>query len=266
MKRLSNIDESVWADIHRRSNGIQSRKEDEGKNIVIDGQKYILSKEFWDLGDEYNLENSEEWICFAFNKPTDNSKMIRGNGEDTGTFGYDKWDIGDDEYDVYVLRKYLDSSAEELTDKSIDEFGLDYTPDFVRSILRKYVYEVYTSHMSDYAYFWIYELDRSDMSNDMVIGFYDGTDLSELESVREEFEGKTILEANTYLIPMLEGWYEHLEIELTDAYEDEGWALSKTCELDPYGGYPNNTICLCFVKLGDKNDDNKDTKNNDLPF
>ena len=33
MKKLSNIDESVWADIHKRSNGQTVRKEDETTNI-----------------------------------------------------------------------------------------------------------------------------------------------------------------------------------------------------------------------------------------
>lgn len=33
MKRLSNIEESVWSDIHKRSNGGEIRKEDNPTNI-----------------------------------------------------------------------------------------------------------------------------------------------------------------------------------------------------------------------------------------
>ena len=110
MKKLSKITESIWSDIQDRSSGDTIREEEVGKYITIDGVKWVLSKDFWDLGDEYNDENSDEWRCFAFNKPKDGTKIIRGNGEDTGVFGYDKWDIGEDEYDVYVLKGYIDYS------------------------------------------------------------------------------------------------------------------------------------------------------------
>ena len=99
--KKKHINESIWSDMQDRSAGEIVRKEDEGKYITIDGIKWVLSKDFWDLGDEYNDENSDEWRCFAFNKPKDGTNIVKGNGEDTGVFGYDRWDIGEDEYDIF---------------------------------------------------------------------------------------------------------------------------------------------------------------------
>ena len=52
MKKLSKIDESVWADIHKRSNGTQTRKEDDVNNMNRD--------EFFDYLDEHYVYTSKE--------------------------------------------------------------------------------------------------------------------------------------------------------------------------------------------------------------
>ena len=52
MKKLSNIDESVWSDIHKRSNGTQTRKEDDINHMNRD--------EFFDYLDEHYTYTGKE--------------------------------------------------------------------------------------------------------------------------------------------------------------------------------------------------------------
>ena len=245
-----NLNESIWSDIQDRSAGDTIREEEVGKYITIDGVKWVLSKDFWDLGDEYNDENSDEWRCFAFNKPKDGTKIIRGNGEDTGVFGYDKWDIGEDEYDIYVLKDYIDYSKEELVENAMDSYYLDNSDYIVQGILRKYVTDVFENHMSDYAKFWIYELMNSDVDKNMVIAYCEGTDYSEINAIKDEFDN--IYDARMFIYPAIEGWYEGLEKELTEAYEKAGWVKSKSYEPDwNNSDIPGGVMGVCFVKLTD---------------
>ena len=245
-----NLNESIWSDIQDRSAGDTVREEEVGKYITIDGVKWVLSKDFWDLGDEYNDENSDEWRCFAFNKPKDGTKIIRGNGEDTGVFGYDKWDIGEDEYDVYVLKGYIDYSKEELVENAMDSYYLENSDYIVQGILKKYVTDVFENHMSDYAKFWIYELMNTDVDKNMVIAYCEGTDYSEIDAIADEFDN--IYDARMFLYPEIEGWYEGLEKELTEAYEKAGWVKSKSYEPDwNNSDIPGGVMGLCFVKLTD---------------
>lgn len=142
----------------------------------------------------------------------------------------------------------MDQSKEELIESALDNLGNNI--DFVQDILKKYIVDVFEHHMSDYAKFWIYELNDSDMSNNMVISFCEGTYYSDVDAIFDEFEGQEIEDANLYLYPALDGWYEGLEKELTEAYEKEGWIKSKTYEPDwNNGGIPGGTLGLCFVKL-----------------
>ena len=248
--KKKHINESIWSDMQDRSAGDAVRKEDEGKYITIDGIKWVLSKDFWDLGDEYNDENSDEWRCFAFNKPKDGTNIVRGNGEDTGVFGYDRWDIGEDEYDIYVLKDYIDYSKEELVENAMDSYYLDNSDYIVQGILRKYVTDVFENHMSDYAKFWIYELMNSDVDKNMVIAYCEGTDYSEINAIKDEFDN--IYDARMFLYPAIEGWYEGLEKELTEAYEKAGWVKSKSYEPDwNNSDIPGGVLGLCFVKLTD---------------
>ena len=248
--KKKHINESIWSDMQDRSTGNIVRKEEVGKYITIDGVKWVLSKDFWDLGDEYNDENSDEWRCFAFNKPKDGTKIIRGNGEDTGVFGYDKWDIGEDEYDVYVLKGYIDYSKEELVENAMDSYYLDNSDYIVQGILKKYVTDVFENYMSDYAKFWIYELMNTDVDKNMVIAYCEGTDYSEIDAIADEFDN--IYDARMFLYPEIEGWYEGLEKELTEAYEKAGWVKSKSYEPDwNNSDIPGGVMGLCFVKLTD---------------
>ena len=242
------IKESIWSDIQDRSMGKTVRKEDIALTLVIDGEKYTFLTDFWDLGDEYNDDNSDKWRCFAFNKPKDGTKTIRGNGEDTGVFGYDRWDIGEDEYDIYVLKDYIDYSKEELVENAIDSYYLDNSDYIVQGILRKYVTDVFENHMSDYAKFWIYELMNSDVDKNMVIAYCEGTDYSEINAIKDEFDN--IYDARMFIYPAIEGWYEGLEKELTEAYEKAGWVKSKSYEPDwNNSDIPGGVMGLCFVKL-----------------
>ena len=246
----SPLNESIWSDIQDRSMGKTVREEDIALTLVIDGEKYTFLTYFWDLGDEYNDENSDKWRCFAFNKPKDGTKTIRGNGEDTGVFGYDKWDIGEDEYDIYVLKDYIDYSKEELVENAMDSYYLENSDYIVQGILRKYVTDVFENHMSDYAKFWIYELMNSDVDKNMVIAYCEGTDYSEINAIKDEFDN--IYDARMFLYPAIEGWYEGLEKELTEAYEKAGWVKSKSYEPDwNNSDIPGGVMGLCFVKLTD---------------
>ena len=244
------IKESIWSDIQDRSMGKTVREEDIALTLVIDGEKYTFLTDFWDLGDEYNDENSDEWRCFAFNKPKDGTNIVRGNGEDTGVFGYDRWDIGEDEYDIYVLKDYIDYSKEELVENAMDSYYLENSDYIVQGILRKYVTDVFENHMSDYAKFWIYELMNSDVDKNMVIAYCEGTDYSEINAIKDEFDN--IYDARMFLYPAIEGWYEGLEKELTEAYEKAGWVKSKSYEPDwNNSDIPGGVMGLCFVKLTD---------------
>ena len=244
------IKESIWSDIQDRSMGKTVREEDIALTLVIDGEKYTFTTDFWDLGDEYNDDNSYKWRCFAFNKPKDGTNIVRGNGEDTGVFGYDRWDIGEDEYDIYVLKDYIDYSKEELVENAIDSYYLDNSDYIVQDILRKYVTDVFENHMSDYAKFWIYDLMNSDVDKNMVIAYCEGTDYSEINAIADEFDN--IYDARMFLYPAIEGWYEGLEKELTEAYEKAGWVKSKSYEPDwNNSDIPGGVMGLCFVKLTD---------------
>ena len=104
--------------------------------------------------------------------------------------------------------------------------------------------------MSDYAKFWIYELMNSDVDKNMVIAYCEGTDYSEINAIKDEFDN--IYDARMFLYPAIEGWYEGLEKELTEAYEKAGWVKSKSYEPDwNNSDIPGGVIGLCFVKLTD---------------
>ena len=258
--------ESVWADIHKRSNGQAVRKEDICKTVVIDGVKYFIMKDFWGMGEQFIEENDDDWEAFAFNKMPDGSKAISGDTDAAGIFMKDKWDF-DDSYDVYVIKDYLEMTPKELAKRSINDFQLYNADYFVKPILEKYVNEIYESHMSDYAKFWIEELRDSDMQNTMVISLCEGTDYSEVDSILDEFDDKEISDARLYLYPTIDNWYEDLERELIEAYEKNGWVKSETFEPDYTAGIPAKTHGLCFVEFEDDEDKDEDKdKDKELPF
>ena len=270
MKKLSNIlNESVWADMHKRSNGETVRKEDICKTVVVDGVKYFIMKDFWGMGEQYKEETGDDWVAFAFNKMPDGSKAISGDTDAAGIFMKDKWDF-DDTYDVYVLKDYLEMTPEELAQRAIEDFGLQNTDYFAQPILEKYVHKMFENHMSDYAKYWIEELKDSDMRDTMVICSNEGTDYGEVDAIADEFD-KKIMWASTYLFPTIDGWYEDLDKELTEEYEKHGYVKSKTFELDFYSGVPGKTLGICFVEFDDdedEEDEDEEDKDEDkgLPF
>ena len=245
------INESIWSDMQDRSAGETVRKEDIALTLTIDGEKYTFSSDFMGMGDTYTEENDENWTIFAFKKMSNGSHHITGDTDSIGSFGCDIYDIEEPyNYDVYVLKDYIDYSKEELVENAIKSYDLDNSDYIVQDILRKYVTDVFENHMSDYAKFWLYELAYTDMNKNMVISYCEGTDYNEIDAIADEFD--KIYDARMFLYPAIEGWYEGLEKELTEAYEKNGWVKSKSYEPDwNNGDIPGDTMGLCFVKIND---------------
>ena len=253
--KKKHINESIWSDMQDRSAGDVVRKEDEGKYITIDGIKWVLSKDFWDLGDEYNDENSDEWRCFAFNKPKDGTNIVRGNGEDTGVFGYDKWDIGEDEYDVYVIDDFINyTTADKFINYIVNRYHcFDDLEKEIYDILVKYVRKVFDDkHMSEFAYYIIYEHWGSDRDGgcETPISAYVDHYSTELPVEEVDFEyNKEDIESIHYLdYVMLDNWYKDLRSELISTYQKLGYIWLKDYELD-LSESPGNTDGLCFAKI-----------------
>ena len=253
--KKKHINESIWSDMQDRSAGDAVRKEDVGKYITIDGVKWVLSKDFWDLGNEYNDENSDEWRCFAFNKPKDGTNIVRGNGEDTGVFGYDRWDIGEDKYDVYVIDDFINyTTADKFIDYIVNRYHcFDDLEKEIYDILVKYVRKVFDDkHMSEFAYYIIYEHWGStrDGGCETPIEAYVELHPTELPVEKVDFEyNKEDIESIHYLdYVMLDNWYKDLRSELISTYQKLGYIWLKDYELDPFDS-PGNTEGLCFVKI-----------------
>jgi len=272
MKKLSKLlNESTWGGMLDRGREDSVSKQDFGAELEIDGTKYIFAKDFWNMGDIYEKENESEWTCFAFNKMPNGSKIITGDTDAAGVFGRDKWDIGENEYEVYVLRNYFDKTKQQLVESSInwgdiDEIGI---PE-IKNILVKYIEEVYTKHMSDFAYHWIQELESKDWSQDLIIccNIYNEDDIqngedSNIDTIQDEFNHNVIEKIHIISFSSLEhtDWDERLEKALTDEYTKIGYVKSEEFDLDPFND-PGNTICLTFVLLGEeKEDDEEDDEN-----
>ena len=253
MKKLGKISESHWSEMNRRSQGIKLRKEDSGIRIKIDGTVYYITDEFMAMGDEYYAEYGMEWTSFAFNKMPDGSNIIRGNTDEAGIFGRGEDDDMESGYDVYVLKDYMNLTKEELAKNAFLNLNLDYADSFIQDILKKYIDEVFESHMSDYAMFRVLDLEHTDIDDSMVILYTAGLDYGELDnSVNDEFEDYQLEDARMFLYPSLSGWYENLERDLIRAYENEGWVKSETFEPDMNdSSIPAGTRGLCFVKFDD---------------
>jgi hypothetical protein len=243
--------------MNRRSQGIKLRKEDSGIKIKIDGTVYYITDEFMEMGNKYYDETGVEWTAFAFNKMPDGSNIIRGNTDEAGIFGADKYDF-DDTYDVYVLGDYMRLTKQDLVDRAFSDLYLNDADIFIQDILKKYISEIFESHMSDYAKFWTNHLIGSDIDQSMVILYNEGTEYGELENVKDEFE-EEFTDARMFLYPDIEGWTENLEKDLIEAYENEGWVQSKVFEPDWISGVaPGGTRGLCFVIFEDDEDDEDD--------
>ena len=253
--KKKHINESIWSDMQDRSAGDVVRKEDEGKYITIDGVKWVLSKDFWDLGDEYNDENSDEWRCFAFNKPKDGTNIVKGNGEDTGVFGYDRWDIGEDEYDVYVIDDFINyTTADKFIDYIVNDCHcFNNLEKEIYDILVKYLRKVFDDkHMSEFAYYIIYEhwgSDRDGGCETPISTYVDNYSIElPVEEVDFEYNNKDIESIHYLDYVMLDNWYEDLRSELISTYQKLGYIWLKDYELDPFNS-PGNTEGLCFVKI-----------------
>lgn len=260
MKKLSKITESVWGDIRKRSNGDEVKQEDKGITLVIDGVKYQLLKDFWELGTVYEEENSDPWRCFAFNRPTSGT-VIMGDGEDVGVFGIDKWDIGEDEYDVYVLREYIDKDRDDYIDELIENgrFEQMYSTELeIQDILVKYTKKIFEdNHMSDFAKFTIYDMIGQDWDfGGAILYEEDGTWYDEDGNPTippcelKDVDYDTVQDIHIITYPMLDNWYEDLRKELIDTYTKLGWVHLKEFELD-YENNPSGAEAVAFIKFKD---------------
>lgn len=261
------IKESMWGDMRHRSSGEQTRKEDGTivQKLKIDGVEYKFTKMFWGIGEEYNDENSDEWTCFAFNKMPNGSNIISGDTELAYTFGVDKWDIGEDPYDVYVLKDYFDKTTQELVQNTIKNGNInDIGIAEIENIIVDYVFRIYQEHMSEYAHYWIYELHDSDWSDDAAMFVHTVVDDLD-DNVKEEFSSNVIEEAHQIVFPMIDNWYEQFENALTEAYEKLGYIKSETYDLDPFSS-PGNTTAICFVKLGAEIENTEEDDENHRDF
>ncbi len=261
MKKLSNITESIWGDIRRRGLGDDVKQEDKGITLVIDGVKYQLMKDFWGLGDVYEEENSDPWRCFAFNRPKNNPTIIWGDTEIAGVFGCDKWDIGEDEYDVYVLRDYIDKDRDDYIDELIKNgrFEQMYSSELeIQDILVKYTKKIFEdNHMSEFAKYTIYDLIGTDYDVGGAILYeddgtwYDDDGNPTIPPCElEDVDYDTVQDIHIITYPMLDNWYEDLRKELIDTYTKLGWVHLKEFELD-YENNPSGTEGVAFIKFKD---------------
>ena len=243
---------------------MSDRKENIGKVITIDGQKYILMKEFWNLGDEYNDTYEDKWIFFAFNKPEDGSIKIYD-----GVFGssYDEIDNYNYNYDIFVLKKYLTEQTDDMVNEiinngSFDEISGEFSE--IQNILVKYSKKIFENNlMSPLAHYCIRHLFLSDWNMDnevQAIWFYDDTPTLGNENtnlcsdeLEAEFPDYKIIGEHCISYACIDDkWSEGLINELVDAYKNIGWVKSeKSDPVDPYSS-PNMTDGIIFVKLQSK--------------
>ena len=188
-------------------------------------------------------------------KPKDGTNIVRGNGEDTGVFGYDRLDIGEDEYDVYVIDDFINyTTADKFIDYIVNRYHcFDDLEKEIYDILVKYVRKVFDDkHMSEFAYYIIYEHWGStrDGGCETPIEAYVELHPTELPVEKVDFEyNKEDIESIHYLdYVMLDNWYEDLRSELISTYQELGYIWLKDYELDPFNS-PGNTEGLCFVKI-----------------
>ncbi len=255
------MNESVWNDIRKRGLGDEVKQEDKGITLVIDGVKYTLMKDFWGLGDVYEEENSDPWRCFAFNRPENSPTVIWGDTEIAGVFGCDKWDIGEDEYDVYVLRDYIDKDRDDYIDELIKNgrFKQMYSSELeIQDILVKYTKKIFEdNHMSDFAKFTIYDLIGTDYDFGGAILYeddgtwYDDDGNPTIPPCElEDVDYDTVKDIHIITYPMLDNWYEDLKKELIDTYTKLGWVHLKEFELD-YENNPSGAEGVAFIKFKD---------------
>ena len=251
-----NIKESIWGGVLDRGVGDDVRRE-EGKivqQLEIDGVLYKFTDKFWVMGDEFNEENSDEWTCFAFDKPKNGSSIISEYGEEFGAFGLDDSDISEKEYDVYVIKDYFDRDKflETLLENGGDlkEF---HGPREITDILWNYTKKILDdNHMSEYAHHRIFDIANSDVNE--TFGIYAVTNKEYLDIPEDEnFTKDDITDGHVISFPILgdenNPWAETLTRELIESYQKLGWKQVESYELDPWGGWAHYEDALMFVKF-----------------
>jgi len=243
MKKLSNIlKESVWSDMHRRSNGDEFRKEDVGILVTIDGVKYNITREVMTLGEDYVEDYEMEWDGFGFDKSSDNTIRLENNCEFVGHGEYCR-----DNHDIYVLRQYIEKTPEEHIKEMMEKGYVDTMNNHpIQKILEDYLKKIYTdNHMSEYAEFVLNDLSTSDFLSNICFEVSAGIDYCPDDV---EYDKNDILDANTIFYPVIDGWREELENDLREAYTNLGWVESTNHEMDPFES-PSGADDLCFLKL-----------------
>lgn len=246
MKKLSTLQESIWRNISQRSEGITTRKEDRKSFVTVDGIKYNIG-ELLSTVSEFEENEGEEWFGLGFDKPKDGSTVISKNEDFQFSTEYDNMAMANN-YDVYVLHKYIDMTREEHIKEMIDEGDINKMGNPpIQKILEKYLNKIYDdNHMSEYAEYVINSLTMTDFSVNICF------DVSTHDCYPDdvEYDKNDILDSNTIMYPVIDNWYIELLKELREEYEKLGWTESTSHIIDPYDS-PENTDEICFLKLKD---------------
>ena len=262
MKKLSKLCESLWADIQGQASGEEVKAEDRPwVSFEIDGSKYVLSKYVQDLEEKYLEENDgDEWNCFGFVKPRDGGVLHEVQ------FSYRDNDLEEDQYDVFVIRDFYDTSKDNWVLKRDYLYNLMVKSGYIESmplpeikkVLLDFTNKIFDDNrLSEYAEYQIFCMMGSDYGENYAI--YVNTD-SEYVPDDTGFDIEYIEDEHEITFPMLNGWSDDLEDALTEAYENLGWTKSEEHELDPWDS-PRETQSLVFVKL--KEGYNKDEDEDD---
>jgi hypothetical protein len=233
-----------------------TRKEDGEivQRLEIDGVLYKFTDIFWNMGNEFNEENSDEWTCFAFDKPKNGSSLVTGYGEEFGAFGIDDNDISEKDYDVYVIKDYFnkDKFLKTLLENGGDlkEF---HGPREIADILWNYTKKILDdNHMSEYAHHRIFDIANSDVNETFGIYAVTNKDYMDIPEY-ENFTKDDITDGHVISFPLLgdenNPWSEILKRELIETYQKLGWKWVDSYELDPWGGWAHYEDSLMFVKF-----------------
>ena len=242
MKKLSKLQESIWTNINKRSEGNLERQEDliDSFFVTVDGVKYNIGPIMPAIKD-FEEEEGTDWFGLGFNTPKNGSTIIYDDFEVSTMYG-DMSGV----FDVYVLHKYADMTQKEHVDEMIKAGHIDTMGNpTIQKILEKYLNKIYDDHhMSEYADYVINSLTSSDFSVDACFD----VSINEYCPDDVEYDGEDILDSNTIMYPVLDDWNVELLKELRAEYAKLGWVESEQHEIDPWES-PQDSNDICFLKL-----------------
>lgn len=247
MKKLSKLMESVWSDMQDRGTGDVDRKEDEAwRTFELDGKKYKLSRNVELQEKEFLEENDgDQWDYFGFNIPKDSNVI-----DEVGFACKDYYIGGDDDYDAYCLRSYIEKPVDEVKREMYDKMIAcghinEMNIKEIKDILLKYTKQITDEFLGEYARYQVYALYSSDYGDGYAI--YVNAD-AEYVPDDVEFPSEYIEDEHNITYPLIDGWYENLVFDITEAYKKLGWVISTQHRLDDYDS-PRMTDDVVFIKL-----------------